>query len=116
MTEQYGIDGVKTPPDEFFGMLNTFADNWNNQVKFIALQEERKAKEDKMAAAKKAKLEELRKAKAGVKIGKKKSKSSKSKSNDENENDDNDNDDDDEDAPQESMFDKMMGSLQTGDA
>lgn len=41
MAEQFGVDGVKVPPEEFFGMLARFADMFASTVKTIALDQDR---------------------------------------------------------------------------
>jgi hypothetical protein len=141
MAEQFGIDGEKMLPDEFFGMIQTFADRFAAAAKQIEIDADRLTKEAKREAAKAAKLAEFKKAKADIKIVKKKpSKKAAAAADDDdtsnananskaraavqvsNDDDDDDNDKDggggeeDEDAPKSSMFDSMMNSLQAGEA
>jgi dishevelled associated activator of morphogenesis len=137
MTEQFGVDGEKVLPDEFFGMIQTFADRFAAATKQIDIDADRLAKEAKREAAKAAKLEEFKKQKAEIKIGKKKSakkaaaaaaattSTSASVTDDPDDStvastaatDDNDDDDDvGDDDGKRSMFDSMMNSLQAGEA
>lgn len=138
MAEQFGIDGEKVLPDEFFGMIQTFADRFAATVKQLEIDADRLTKEAKREAAKAAKLEEFKKAKAEIKIGKKKSTKKASAADDDAAAspgaskgkagaaaaaaDDNDDDDDagggggDDEANKRSMFDSMMNSLQAGEA
>jgi hypothetical protein len=136
MTEQFGVDGEKVLPDEFFGMIQTFADRFAAAVKQIDVDADRLQKEAKREAAKAAKLEEFKKQKAAIKIGKKKSAKkaatasstddpedtpattavSAAASTDDNDDDDNENDDAGDEDGKRSMFDSMMNSLQAGEA
>jgi dishevelled associated activator of morphogenesis len=135
MAEQFGVDGEKMLPDEFFGMIQTFADRFAASVKQLELEADRLTKETKREAAKAAKLAEFQKAKAEIKIAKKKPKKAAAGADDDAVGkasaDDDDNgavgvgsggggggggDDDDDDAPKSSMFDSMMNSLQAGEA
>lgn len=109
MTEQFAVDGKKILPDEFFGVLQTFAENFKNEEKRIELDADRMAKEEKRNAAKQAKLNEFKRKKEELAAARKKGKKGDDAAAD---------DDADEPASgaNESMFEKMMGSLQAGEA